>query len=90
LNEFQGEGGAYREISSCSVCGDFQAWRMDARYRGADGKPHFVYNLNGSGTAVGRALIAVRETYQQENGSIAVPEVLQPYMGGLKVVAKDN
>src|SRR6478752_3472831 len=85
----QGEGGAYREISSCSVCGDFQARRMDARYRGADGKPHFVHTLNGSGTAVGRALIAVMETYQQENGSIAVPDVLQPYMGGLKVVEKN-
>ncbi len=86
----QGEGGAYREISSCSVCGDFQARRMDARYRGADGKPRFVHTLNGSGTAVGRALIAVMETYQQENGSIAVPEVLQPYMGGLKLVEKDT
>jgi seryl-tRNA synthetase len=85
----QGEGGAYREISSCSVCGDFQARRMDARYRGADGKPHFVHTLNGSGTAVGRALIAVMETYQQEDGSIAVPEVLQPYMGGVKVVSRD-
>jgi seryl-tRNA synthetase len=82
----QGDGGAYREISSCSVCGDFQARRMDARYRGADGKPHFVHTLNGSGTAVGRALIAVMETYQQGNGSIAVPDVLQPYMGGLKVI----
>jgi seryl-tRNA synthetase len=79
----QGEGGAYREISSCSVCGDFQARRMDARYRGPDGKPHFVHTLNGSGTAVGRALIAVMETYQQADGSIAVPDVLQPYMGGL-------
>ena len=85
----QGENGAYREISSCSVCGDFQARRMDARYRGPDGKPRFVHTLNGSGTAVGRALIAVMETYQEENGSIAVPEVLQPYMGGLKVVEKD-
>ncbi len=86
----QGEGGAYREISSCSVCGDFQARRMDARYRGPDGKPRFVHTLNGSGTAVGRALIAVMETYQQENGSIAVPDVLQPYMGGLKVIGKDR
>jgi seryl-tRNA synthetase len=86
----QGEGGAYREISSCSVCGDFQARRMDARYRGPDGKPRFVHTLNGSGTAVGRALIAVMETYQQEDGSIAVPEVLQPYMGGVKVVARDQ
>jgi seryl-tRNA synthetase len=86
----QGEGGAYREISSCSVCGDFQARRMDARYRGSDGKPRFVHTLNGSGTAVGRALIAVMETYQQENGAIAVPDVLQPYMGGLKLVEKDR
>ncbi|QUS40126.1 serine--tRNA ligase [Tardiphaga alba] len=82
----QGEGGAYREISSCSVCGDFQARRMDARSRGPDGKPRFVHTLNGSGTAVGRALIAVIENYQQEDGSIAVPDVLQPYMGGLKVI----
>ena len=86
----QGEGGAYREISSCSVCGDFQARRMDARYRGPDGKPRFVHTLNGSGTAVGRALIAVMETYQQQGGSIAVPDVLQPYMGGLKVIDKDT
>jgi seryl-tRNA synthetase len=86
----QGEGGAYREISSCSVCGDFQARRMDARYRGPDNKPRFVHTLNGSGTAVGRALIAVMETYQQENGAIAVPEVLQPYMGELKLVEKDT
>ena len=86
----QGEGGAFREISSCSVCGDFQARRMDARYRGGDGKPRFVHTLNGSGTAVGRALIAVMETYQQEDGSIAVPDVLQPYMGGLKAIARDK
>jgi seryl-tRNA synthetase len=86
----QGEGGAYREISSCSVCGDFQARRMDARYRASDGKPRFVHTLNGSGTAVGRALIAVMETYQQQDGSIAVPDVLQPYMGGLKVIGKGN
>ncbi|MGY4289266.1 seryl-tRNA synthetase [Bradyrhizobium sp. LM2.7] len=85
----QGDGGAFREISSCSVCGDFQARRMDARSRGPDGKPRFVHTLNGSGTAVGRALIAVMETYQQEDGSIAVPDVLQPYMGGLKVVARE-
>ncbi len=84
----QGEGGAYREISSCSVCGDFQARRMDARYRGSDGKPRFVHTLNGSGTAVGRALIAVMETYQQEDGSIAVPDVLQSFMGGVKVIKK--
>jgi seryl-tRNA synthetase len=86
----QGEGGAFREISSCSVCGDFQARRMDARYRGGDGKPHFVHTLNGSGTAVGRALIAVMETYQQQGGSIAVPDVLQPYMGGVKVIEHDR
>ena len=86
----QGENGMYREISSCSVCGDFQARRMDARSRGPDGKPRFVHTLNGSGTAVGRALIAVMETYQQADGSIAVPDVLQPYMGGLKVISKDN
>jgi seryl-tRNA synthetase len=85
----QGEGGAFREISSCSVCGDFQARRMDARSRGPDGKPRFVHTLNGSGTALGRALIAVMETYQQEDGSIAVPDVLQPYMGGLKVIARE-
>ncbi len=86
----QGEGGMYREISSCSVCGDFQARRMDARSRGPDGKPRFVHTLNGSGTAVGRALIAVMETYQQADGSIAVPDALQSYMGGLKVITKDN
>jgi seryl-tRNA synthetase len=86
----QGEGGMYREISSCSVCGEFQARRMNARYRGPDGKPRFVHTLNGSGTAVGRALIAVMETYQQQGGSIAVPDVLQPYMGGLKTIEKGN
>ncbi len=84
----QGEGGAYREISSCSVCGDFQARRMDARYRASDNKPRFVHTLNGSGTAVGRALIAVIENYQQEDGSIAVPDVLLPYMGGTKVIER--
>jgi seryl-tRNA synthetase len=86
----QGDGGAFREISSCSVCGDFQARRMDARYRATDGKPRFVHTLNGSGTAVGRAMIAVMETYQQGDGSIAVPEVLQPYMGGLKTIARES
>lgn len=78
----------YREISSCSVCGDFQARRMNARYRGKDGKPAFVHTLNGSGVAVGRALIAVMETYQQEDGSILVPEVLKPYMGGMTKIEK--
>ena len=86
----QGDGGAYREISSCSVCGDFQARRMNARSRGGDGKPRFVHTLNGSGTAVGRALIAVMETYQQQGGSIAVPDVLQPYMSGLKVIEHEK
>jgi seryl-tRNA synthetase len=76
--------GAYREISSCSVCGDFQARRMDARYRGkADRSVRHVHTLNGSGVAVGRALIAVMETYQDQGGGIAVPDVLQPYMGGV-------
>ena len=86
----QGDGGAFREISSCSVCGDFQARRMDARSRGPDGKPRFVHTLNGSGTAVGRALIAIMETYQQQGGSIAVPDVLQPYMGGMKVIEPEK
>jgi seryl-tRNA synthetase len=78
----------YREISSCSVCGEFQARRMNARFRGKDGKVRHVHTLNGSGVAVGRALIAVMETYQQEDGSIAVPDVLQGYMGGMKVIQK--
>jgi seryl-tRNA synthetase len=77
----------YREISSCSVCGDFQARRMQARYRAKYGKqPQFVHTLNGSGVAVGRALIAVMETYQNEDGSITVPDVLRPYMGGLEKI----
>lgn len=83
----QGEGGAYREISSCSVCGDFQARRMDARFKGKDGKIRHVHTLNGSALAVGRTLIAVMENYQQVDGSIAVPAVLQPYMNGLKAIA---
>ena len=75
----------YREISSCSVCTDFQARRMNARYRPSGGKgPRFVHTLNGSGVAVGRALIAVMENYQNEDGSVAVPDALAPYMGGLK------
>ena len=75
----------YREISSVSVCGDFQARRMEARYRPAGEKqaPRYVHTLNGSGTAVGRCLIAVMENYQQEDGSVLIPEVLRPYMGGL-------
>ncbi|MCX7305249.1 MAG: serine--tRNA ligase [Hyphomicrobiales bacterium] len=75
---------AYREISSCSVCGDFQARRMDARYRPKEGKgTAFVHTLNGSGTAVGRALIAVMENYQEADGSVTIPEALRPYMGGM-------
>src|SRR5262245_52101208 len=77
----------YREISSCSLCGEFQARRMNARYRAKDGRQvRHVHTLNGSGVAVGRALIAVMETYQQQGGSIAVPDVLQGYMGGLKTI----
>jgi seryl-tRNA synthetase len=80
---------AYREISSCSICGDFQARRMNARYRSKEGRQvRHVHTLNGSGVAVGRALIAVMETYQQEDGSIAVPEALQGYMGGMKKIEK--
>jgi seryl-tRNA synthetase len=80
--------GAYREISSCSVCGDFQARRMNARYRPKGGNPRFVHTLNGSGVAVGRALIAVMETYQQDGGAIAVPDALQSYMGGMKTIER--
>jgi seryl-tRNA synthetase len=77
--------GRFREISSCSICGDFQARRMNARCKAADAKStRFVHTLNGSGVAVGRALVAVLENYQQPDGSVAVPDVLQPYMGGLK------
>jgi seryl-tRNA synthetase len=79
----------YREISSCSVCGEFQARRMNARYRAKDSRNNrFVHTLNGSGVAVGRALIAVMETYQEADGSIAVPDALAPYMGGIKKIEK--
>ncbi len=82
-----GGEGAYREISSCSVCTDFQARRMKARWRNPEtGKPELVHTLNGSGLAVGRTLIAVMENYQQQDGSIRVPEALQSYMGGLDVI----
>lgn len=82
---------AYREISSCSNCGDFQARRMRARYRpGGDKGTRFVHSLNGSGVAVGRCLIAVMENYQQADGSIEVPEALRPYMAGLEVIAADG
>jgi len=75
---------AFREISSCSVCGDFQARRMNARYRPSEGKgTRYIHTLNGSGLAVGRTLVAVMENYQNADGSITVPEVLQPYMGGI-------
>ncbi|MDP2333755.1 MAG: serine--tRNA ligase [Reyranella sp.] len=78
---------AYREISSCSNCGDFQARRMAARYRPKEGKgTRFLHTLNGSGLAVGRTLVAILENYQNEDGSIAVPDVLRPYMGGLAAI----
>jgi seryl-tRNA synthetase len=78
---------AYREISSCSNCGDFQARRMKARFRPAEGKgTRFVHTLNGSGLAVGRTLIAVLENYQQDDGTVAVPDALKPYLGGLEVI----
>jgi seryl-tRNA synthetase len=81
---------AYREISSCSNCGDFQARRMKARFRPKDGKgTRFVHTLNGSGLAVGRTLIAVLENCQQGNGTVAVPDALKPYMGGLAVIGGD-
>jgi seryl-tRNA synthetase len=80
----------YREISSCSVCGDFQARRMNARYRDKDRNVRHVHTLNGSGVAVGRALVAVMETYQDGDGSIAVPDVLQTYMGGMKKIEKSK
>ncbi|HWD27305.1 MAG TPA: serine--tRNA ligase [Rhizomicrobium sp.] len=79
----------YREISSCSNCGDFQARRMNTRYRGADGKVKGpVHTLNGSGLAIGRTLIAIMENYQNPDGSIAVPDALKPYMGGLEKIEK--
>ena len=75
----------YREISSCSTCGDFQARRMDARFRNeGEKRPAFLHTLNGSGVAVGRALVAVLENHQNEDGSIAIPAALRPYMGGLE------
>jgi seryl-tRNA synthetase len=74
---------AYREISSCSNCEAFQARRLGARMRTAPGRTEFIHTLNGSGVAVGRALVAVLENYQQPDGSVVVPDVLQPYLGGL-------
>jgi len=81
--------GRFREISSCSICGDFQARRMNARSKAADAKStRFVHTLNGSGVAVGRALVAVLENYQEPDGSVAVPEALRPYMGGLARISR--
>ncbi|MGH6969896.1 MAG: aminoacyl--tRNA ligase-related protein, partial [Stellaceae bacterium] len=83
-----GGAGAYREISSCSNCGDYQARRMDARCKPKGGKgTRFIHTLNGSGLAVGRTLIAVMENCQREDGTIAVPVALKPYMGGIEVIA---
>jgi seryl-tRNA synthetase len=80
--------GAYREISSCSNCGPFQAQRMKARYRPAEGRNTLpVHTLNGSGLAIGRTLIAVLENFQRHNGTVAIPAALQPYMGGQEVIA---
>lgn len=78
----------YREISSISNCGDFQARRANIRFRNKEGKPEFAHTLNGSGLAVGRTLVAILENYQQKDGSVIVPEVLVPYMGGLKEIRK--
>jgi len=79
----------YREISSCSVCGDFQARRMNARYRAGEKDLHFIHTLNGSGLAVGRTMVAILENYQDEDGSVRVPEALQPYMNGRTRIAAD-
>ena len=81
----------YREISSCSVCGDFQARRMNARFKpSTGGKPEFIHTLNGSGLAVGRCLIAVLENGQQKNGSVEIPQVLQRYMGDATLINADG
>ena len=88
----QDEGkGMYREISSCSNCGPFQARRMKARFRNKGEKDtRFVHTLNGSGLAIGRTMIAVLENYQDENGAIHIPDVLQPYMGGMTKLSIDG
>ena len=84
---FRSGQSAYREISSCSNCGDYQARRMAARYRPKEGKgTRFVHTLNGSGLAIGRTLIAVLENYQNEDGSVTIPEALRSYMGGLTTI----
>ncbi|MDR3899425.1 MAG: serine--tRNA ligase, partial [Duodenibacillus sp.] len=81
----------YREISSCSNCEAFQARRMGARYKDAQGRTHYVHTLNGSGLAVGRTLVAVLENYQNADGTVTIPEVLRPYMGGReKLVPGEN
>ena len=80
----------YREISSVSVCGDFQARRMNARFKRPGGKPEFVHTLNGSGVAVGRCLIAVLENGQQEDGSVILPEALIPWLGGRTCLTPDG
>ena len=81
--------GAWREISSCSNCRAFQARRMDARFKAAGARgTEFVHTLNGSGVAVGRALIAVMETFQEADGSVAIPEVLRPWMGGMERISR--
>ncbi len=80
----------YREITSCSNCTDFQARRMNAKFRNKDGKVNFVHTLNGSALAIGRTIIAIMENYQQKDGSIKIPEVLVPYMNGLKVLEESN
>jgi seryl-tRNA synthetase len=76
----------YREISSCSNCEAFQARRMQARFRNAQGRPELVHTLNGSGVAVGRAMVAVLENHQRADGSIAIPAALRPYLGGVEVL----
>ncbi len=82
---------AYREISSCSTCGDFQARRMNARFRReSEKRPEFLHTLNGSGLAVGRTLIAVMENYQDEDGGIAIPNALKPYMRNASRIAPDG
>ena len=81
----------YREISSCSNCGEFQARRMKARYKSVkDGKNYFVHTLNGSGLAVGRTMIAIIENYQNEDGSISIPKELQPFMQNQKIIKKEK
>ena len=81
---------AYREISSCSNCEDFQARRIRVRYRGDGGKPRLAHTLNGSGVAVGRTVVAILEQYQQADGTVVVPEALRPYMGGLERIAPER